>query len=143
IAAASLATGGAAGDGEYLAILLQRHPRRNKRAAFFGSLDDYDAQAQPRQDPVASREVLSERLRSNGQLADQCAAAGDNALSQLAMFGRVDDVDAASQHGERLAVSVEGPLMRFAVDSSRQPADDGEALGRELETEPLRPSAPD
>src|SRR5580658_4862119 len=59
------------------------------------------------------------------------------------MFGRVNDIDAASQHGERLAMSVEGPLMRFAVDSSRQTADDGEALGRQLEAEPLRHPASD
>ena len=62
---------------------------------------------------------------------------------QLAVLGRIDDVDAASQHGNRCAASVEGPLMRLAVDSARQPADDGKALGRELKAQPLRHSAPD
>ncbi len=33
--------------------------------------------------------------------------------------------------------------MRLAVDSARQPADDGEALGGQLEAEPMRHPAPD
>src|SRR5208337_1306136 len=54
-----------------------------------------------------------------------------------------DHVDAASHYGNRFAVRVEGALMRLAVDSTRQPAHDGEALGRQLEPEPLRHPPPD
>ena len=67
----------------------------------------------------------------------------DNRLGQLAMLRRIDDVDAASEHRERLAVRVERALMRLAVDAARQPADDGEAFGGELEAEPLRHPAAD
>src|SRR6202035_5271029 len=41
------------------------------------------------------------------------------------------------------AMAVEGALMRLAVDSACQPADDGEALGGQLEAEPLRHPAAD
>src|SRR5260370_38405774 len=48
IAPARLAGQGATGNGENLAILFERHARRDKRAAFLGRLDDYDTQAEPR-----------------------------------------------------------------------------------------------
>ena len=129
---------GAARHREDLAVLFERHPGGDQRAAFLSRLNDYDPEAEPRYEAVAGREVLGHRWRSDRQFADDRAAALDNRLGQFAMLGRVDDVDAASHHGERFAVSVERTLMRLAVDSARQTAHDGEALGRQLEAEPLR-----
>src|SRR6202041_1542620 len=67
----------------------------------------------------------------------------DDRLGQLAMLRGVDDVDATSEHSERFAVSVEGTLMRLAVDAAREPAHESEPFGGELEAEPLRHPAAD
>src|SRR5208283_4740820 len=119
------------------------HPCSDQRAALLGCLDDYDSEAQSRQDAVASREILRQRLHSNRELAYQRTAGCDNRLGQLAMLGGINDVDAASQHRDGLAVRVEGTLMRLAVDSAREAAHDAEALGGELEAEPIRHPPPD
>src|SRR5260370_13351847 len=87
--------------------------------------------------------MLGQWLHPNRQFTDESAAAGDNRLGQLAMLAGINDVNAAAEHREGLAVSVQRALMRLAVDAAGQPADHGEAFGGELEAQSLGHSAAD
>src|ERR1700687_756358 len=58
IAAARASGQGAAGHGEDLAVLLERHAGGDQRAAFLGRLNDYHPKAKPRYKAVAGGEVL-------------------------------------------------------------------------------------
>jgi hypothetical protein len=45
-------------------------------------------------------------------------------------------VDAAAEHGDRRPLRLEGAAMRLGVDPAREPADDDEAGGCELTSQP-------
>jgi hypothetical protein len=64
--------------------------------------------------------------------------ASHDSFAQFAVFGGIDDVDTTAHYGDRAAEGVERALMGLGVDSTRETADDGEALGGQFEAEPLR-----
>ena len=89
----ALRGGNVPGDGKDLAVLLQRQPRRDQRAAVFGSLHNDDAERQSADDPVADGEILRGGGRPQRKFRNHRARLGD-LLRQGLVLPRIDHVNA-------------------------------------------------
>ena len=118
------------GYGENVASLFARQPGGDQRPAALRCFDHQTAERQARNDPVAPREVLLERRRAEGELADDDAIIGD-ALRQFAVPRRVNPVAAGTDDGNRRAAAGKTAAMRGGIDAERQATDDGEARLRQ------------
>src|SRR5437879_6048182 len=131
IAAAGLAAQGTAGHRENLAILLECHARGDERTALLGSLDNHDAQAKSRDQPIARGKILRHRRCTERQLGNQRPSALDYGLGQLAVLGRINDIHSAAHYRDSAPASVKCSLMSVGIDSAGETADDGISLGGE------------
>ena len=107
-----------AGHREHLAALFQRHPRRDQRARAARRLDDDDAERQPRDQPVAAREIAAARLPAERHFADG-RAVGQDRRRKLRMLGRIDVIVPAGQH--RDGAAREACAMGGGIDAAREP----------------------
>src|SRR4051812_11976185 len=122
--------------GEDLAPGFEREVRGDERAAALASFDDHGCRRQPRDDPVAGREPPRRRLDAGGVLGDDEARLTDPGR-ELPVRGRVVAIDAAAEHGDRVA-GLEGAAMSLAVDPAGEAADDDQPCRGELASEQPR-----
>jgi len=78
--------------------------------------------------------------RSERPLRDHRTLDHDS-LHQRGVLRRVDDIDAAGDHGDRGAACRESALVRRRVDTPGQPRDHDQALRGEFLAEPPREQA--
>src|SRR5581483_6217249 len=119
----------AAGNREDLAVLLERLAGSNQRAALEVAFDHQHAERDAAEDAVAAREELAAWLRAERVVADQRAAL-DDLLGEALVLRRVDQVEAAREHGDRAAAGIERGAVRDGVDAAGEAADHGHAVGR-------------
>lgn len=108
----------AAGDGKDRSSLLAGEAGRDQRARALGRLDHDDAERDPRDQPIAAGKILSPRSEAGRPLADEKAALADRPL-QVIILGRIDDVDAAGEHGD--GAMLERRKMRRRIDAAGEP----------------------
>ena len=84
--------------------------------------------------PVAAGKVAGARLPAERHFGDR-GAVGQDGVGEAGMFGRIDAIVAAGQHGDGAAA--EARTMRGGVDAARQARDDGEAGVAEIARESL------
>src|SRR5579872_876962 len=77
-------------------------------------------------------------MRTDGQFADYRASTIEDRIGKFAMLRGINHIHSASHYGHSLAASIEGSLMCGPIDTARQTADDGKALGRQFHGETLR-----
>jgi hypothetical protein len=126
-----------AGHREDFAALVERVPRCNQRAALPGGFDHDDGEREAADDAVTLRKIRRQRRGAGGKLADQRAALAD-AQGELRMFGRINDVDAATEHGHGDAAGLEGAQVRRRIHAARHAADDGDISVSQVPAETAR-----
>ena len=119
---------------EHFAALLAGEPRRDQRAGAARRLDDHDADREAGDEPVAAREVARARLPAERHFRHR-RALSQHRFQQLLVFGRVNALEPAGEHGNRAAG--EARAMRSGVDAARQARHDAETVLAQLAREPL------
>ena len=120
-----------AGDDHHLDAAVGGLPHRVHGAAGGVGLDHDDQLGQGRDDPVAGREPPAGGAHAERGLAEEEAVVGD-AGPEVAVPGRVDDVEATAHHPHRRTAGVEHPAVGGAVDAQRQAGHHGHPQGGEL-----------
>ena len=72
--------GDVAGDGEDIAILLEREARRDARTGIFSGFYDQHADRHSAEDAVADGKILGSGKAAEGKFGDQSAAQSENLL---------------------------------------------------------------
>ncbi len=136
VRAAAQRGGHRAGDGQYLAALLQGHRRRDQRPALARRLDDDEPERQPADDAVAQGEVEAQGLPRQRELCHHGPAPFDDAVEQPLVLGGVDLAQPRAQDGHRPSAP-KRPGMGQGVDPPGHAADHdqpatGQVLGQAL-----------
>jgi hypothetical protein len=105
---------------EDFAPLLEGEARGNQRARALCRLDDDDTDREARDQSVAAREIAGARLPAERHLAHRCAVFQDF-VEKRGMFGRVDAIVPAGEHGDGAAR--EARAMGGRIDPARQARD--------------------
>src|SRR5262249_39804894 len=71
-----------------------------------------------------------------GELRDHCPLVADR-LIQAAMFRGINHIDPTAKHGDCPSTSLQCPLVRQAIDTTRQAADHCETILGQLCTQTL------
>src|ERR1700751_426391 len=95
---------------------------------------DQNPERKPADNPVSNGKVLWVSRRAHGKLRNQKSFAADF-LIQLAVVRWVQDVDATSQHCDRLPLFGQGGTMCCSIDASCEAADDRKACLTHVRTE--------
>ena len=106
---------------EHIAALLKRQARRDQRARAGCRFDDHDAQRHPGNYSVAAWKMPRLRLGPQRQLGDDHAATRQRVV-QTAVFWRIDDIDAAGNHGD--AACFESSQMSGGVNPTSKTGND-------------------
>ena len=100
---------------------------RVQRATLVGGFDDEGAQRQTTYNPITAGKIPAVRFRIKGELLDHRPLSVDR-LIQTAMFRGIDHIDATAKHGNRPSTSLQGSLVRQAINTTRQAADYRETM---------------
>src|SRR5690606_30590306 len=121
----------------HLAALVGCSAGGDERARATCGLDHDDTKGQTRDNAVASREVVSPRLKAGWLLADEASALADGPV-QVGVLRRIDDVESPSQNSN--GAGFEGGAVGGRINAQREPRYDdiaglpqaGPELPREL-----------
>ena len=127
-------------DHHHLAPVLEREVRGDQGSGPLPRLDDHGRPTEAGDDAVPGRKAPRGRLDAGFVLRDD-QTVHDDPAREVAMRGRVVAVDAATEDGDRHSAGVERAPVSFAVDATRQAADDDEACRCELAGERPRDRA--
>src|SRR6056300_1282042 len=104
-----------------ITVLLACVARSNKRAAFDCGLDDQNADTQPTNEPVATREIIGMRAHAKWKFGDDRSAFG-NPLKKFAVCWRIEPIDTGTQHGNgRLRIFQPSRIERAAMGARIDP----------------------
>ena len=106
-------------NGEDVLALFGRQPRRDQRAGLERRLHHQHALRQAGNNPVALGKVGVERRRTERKFADQEALLRDSVRQFEVLFG-VDPVQSGADHRHGSAATLQGTVMRSAIDAQRQ-----------------------
>jgi hypothetical protein len=109
--------------------LFAREPRGDQRTGPLGCLHHDDTERDAGDQAVAAREILAAWRKTWRAFGDEQATLADRRL-QLFILRRIDDVDAAGEHGD--GAVFERGAMRRGVDAARQTGGDDEAFQCEI-----------
>ena len=123
---------------QYVAALLQRHPRRDQASAASSGLDDYNRRRESADDSIALREIRLERNRRRRVFADERTGAGDDLAREAPVAQRIDVAVSAAHHRDRHRGSVERAAMCTTVDPGRKTADDRKTRSTEIHRQGVR-----
>ena len=129
------------GHREDLASLIEGEPRRDLRPTVLRRLDDQRSMRHAGDDAVPRREVLGERRRAERAFREQ-RPAGDDRGGERRVLRRVDNVDAAAEHRDRVTAAAKRARVRGAVDPTREAAHDRHPRLRQLLGEARRDVLP-
>jgi hypothetical protein len=110
-----------AGDGEDLAALFAGKVCGDECSGAVCRFDDEDSQRDAGNDSIAPSGVLGAGLEARRHVGDDRAFFGDS-LSEGCVLRRIDDVDAAGDHGD--GSGFKSGFMRGCVDAAVEPRDD-------------------
>ncbi len=113
-----------AGHCQHLAPLVEGRARGDERAGLGCCLDHHHGAGEPRDDPVAAREVPRLGGEPHGLFRQPEARAAD-LFAQYGIFGRIDHVDPARHNGGG-RVFLQRGLVRRGVDAAGKAGYDGE-----------------
>ena len=117
-----------------LAVLFGGETRGDQRARFLRRLDHQNAARHARYDAVAAREMSRLGLGAQGHFRQGRAAIND-ALIDVGIFLRVDDIRAAGQNRRRAAIDC--ALVGGPVDAPRHARYNQITLGADIASQPL------
>ena len=124
------------GNRKHVASCVGGNAGRDQRARAHRRFDHQHAACKPRDDAVATWEVVRDRRSAQRELGNHDAF-GANPMRQRAIAGRIDRVDPGADHRDRAGVTVriKCATMRSRVDAEREPADDGQSGPRQCSGE--------
>ena len=119
------------GYREYLSTLFAGQPRCYQRATSASGLDDQRAETNAADQAVTLWKQLFARLHTEGKFADQGALARDE-MSQFAIGGWIDPVDAMPEKRNSRRAGVQGTAMSGRIDALCQATDNAESAGPQV-----------
>ena len=131
----------AARHREHLPSIVEREPSRDERAAPLRRFDDHRAVRHAGNDAIAGGKVFRPRRRTDGPLTDETTGLRE-ALRELPVLGRIDDVDPRAEYCDRVSTGAERALMRRRVDAAGKATHDRDPCAREILGEPRRDILP-
>ena len=117
----------AAGNCEHLASLRKRSVHGDDSPAFDASFHKHHAQAQARNDAVAVRKVVWQRLGVQRIFAENQTDSSCDFPQEGPVFRRIGHVDAAAQHADGIASRLQRALMHRQINAAGQAADHAHA----------------
>src|ERR1039457_2438485 len=121
---------------EHLAALIDGELGRNRRTGILRALHHQNAHADSADNAVADGEILRNRPRPQGKFRNN-QSFSRQFHRQLAVFRRIDDIHAASQHGYGVPAASQRAFVGGGIDAARHPADDGETGVRQVPRQAL------
>ncbi len=131
--------GDVAGDGEDFPALLEGAAGGDAGAAELAGLDHQDSARQAADDAVAQGEIVRIGAGGERKFADQRAAEFEDLLGELAIFARVDDIDAGAEDGDGASAGLHRSLVGDGIDAAGHAADDDQAAVGEVLRRAARP----
>ena len=119
------------GHREHVAPFVRCGAGRDECPRGFTGFYYHCRERQAADDPVANREVLCRRSDSGRVLAQECPLR-DYLGGEGAVLGRIDGVEAVTEHRQCAPAVLEGCPVRVAVNTPRQATHDGQPSNRQL-----------